>query len=559
MSQGPRTAPIIIRGAVASLALCAAGIGGTAMAEPTPDFPAAAIRAHMDFLADDLLEGRAAGTPGYGVAAAYVATVFQAIGLEPAGDPADGGSSWFQSYRLIEAQLVPGSARVTLTRDGRSEALAFETEFMAGGDYLREQSEVAAGVTFVGFGVTAPELGHDDYAGVDVRGRIVAMFGGAPASFPADQRAYYTSGRVKMNNAVARGAVGAIYFYTDEFLARNPWDDIVKSYAFPGMRWVAEDGAVQGTWPEIKSGALLSPAGLERLLAGSGRTAAELQADAAEGVTRPFELPGTVTLARASTHRQVDDRNVVAILPGSDPALRDEYVVITGHLDHIGIGPEVDGDGLYNGYYDNAAGIAIMLETARALARSPQRPARSIMFLAVGAEEKGLLGSDYFAANPTVPIGALVANVNFDMPLFIFPTADIVAYGAKHSSLAAPTARAAAAAGFEVSPDPIPEEVIFIRSDQFSLVRRGVPAVYLMPGLRSADPAVDGAAAFRAFLAERYHKPSDESGLPFDDDTASRFTALNYHLVSLIANTPERPTWNEGDFFGELFGRPVDR
>jgi hypothetical protein len=513
----------------------------------------------MDFLADDLLEGRAAGTPGYGVAAAYVASVFQAAGLEPAGDPAGDGRSWFQSYRLIEAQLVPGSARVTLNRDGRSEALALETEFMASGDYLRERSEVTAGVTFVGFGVTAPELAHDDYAGVDVQGRIVAMFGGAPAGFPADQRAYYSSGRVKMENAVARGAVGVISFYTDEFMARYPWELTVRNYAFPGMRWVAADGAVQSTWPEIRSRVVLSPAGLERLLAGSGRTAAELQAEAADGTPRAFALPGTVTLARASTHRRLEDRNVAAVLPGADPALRDEYVVITGHLDHIGLGPEVDGDGLYNGYYDNAAGIAVMLETARALARAPRRPARSVLFLAVGAEEKGLLGSDYFAANPTVPIDALVANVNFDMPLFIFPTADVVAYGAQHSSLAAPTARAAAAAGFEVSPDPIPEEVIFIRSDQFSLVRRGVPAVYLMPGLRSADPDVDGAAAFRGFLAERYHKPSDESGLPFDDDTASRFTALNYHLVRLIADAPERPSWNDGDFFGELFGRPADR
>jgi hypothetical protein len=559
MFQGPGIAPRYFPGVLASILLCAAVAGGPAAAEPAPDFPAAALRAHMEFLADDLLEGRAAGTPGYGVAAAYVASVFQAAGLEPAGAPTGDERRWFQAYRLLEAQLVPGSARVTLTRDGRTETLAFETEFMAGGDFLRERSEVAAGVTFVGFGVTAPELGHDDYAGVDVRGRIVAMFSGAPASFPADQRAYYSSVRVKLENAVARGAVGVISFYTDEFLARNPWDDIVKAYAFPRMRWVAEDGAVQGTWPEIRGGVLLSPAGLERLLAGSGRTAAELQAEATDGTARAFELPGTVTLARSSTHRRLEDRNVAAVLPGADPALRDEYVVITGHLDHIGTGPEVDGDALYNGYYDNAAGIAVMLETARALARSPERPARSILFLAVGAEEKGLLGSDYFAANPTVPIDALVANVNFDMPLFIFPTADVVAYGAEHSSLAAPTARAAAAAGFEVSPDPIPEEVIFIRSDQYSLVRRGVPAVYLMPGLRSRNPDIDGAAAFRAFLAQRYHKPSDESGLPFDDDTASRFTAMNYHLVRLIANAPERPTWNDGDFFGELFGRPADR
>jgi hypothetical protein len=539
----------IIRGLSITLSL-AVGLGGATADSPAlPPIQASAIRAHMDFLADDRLEGRAAGTPGYGVAAAYVASVYQTLGLEPAG--ADGG--WYQPYRLVEARLVPDSGRIVVNRDGRSDALAYEQDFLMGGDYLREESEITAPVTVVGFGVTAPELEHDDYADVDVHGRIVAMFGGAPAHFPHDQRAYYSSARVKMANAVARGAVGAIFFYTDDFLQRNPWPSIVDAYAFPGMRWVDDDGTVQSTWPEIKAAGLLSPAGLERLLAGSGRSPADLQAQAAEGRVPAFELPGTVTLARRSVHRSVSDHNVAGLLRGADPDLADEIVVITGHLDHIGVGPEVEGDSIYNGYYDNAAGIAVMLETARALAPPGQRPARSVLFLAVGAEEKGLLGSDYFAENPTVPLSSLVANVNFDMPLFIYPTADVVAYGAEHSSLEGPTAAAAAAAGFTLSPDPMPEEVIFIRSDQFSLVRRGVPAVYLMPGFQSSDPEIDGPARFREFLGTRYHKPSDETGLPFHDETASRFTAMNVHLVKLIANDPEPPTWNDGDFFGELF------
>lgn len=536
------------RSLAACLGLAAAGAVTAADPAPTAD----ALQAHMTFLADDLLAGRAAGTPGYDVAAAYVASVYRGLGLEPAGD----GGGWFQAYDAVEARLVEGSGRLILDRGGEARALEYERDFLMGGDYLREASEVTAPASFVGFGVTAPELDHDDYGEIDVRGRIVAMFAGAPAAFPHDQRAYYSSTRVKLDNAVARGAVGALLFYTDEFLARNPWEDIVDAFEFPGMRWVAADGTVQGTWPALRGAAVLSPAGLDRLLENSGHRADELQAAAAEGRTGPFELPGTVTLARATTHRTIVDRNVAGLLPGSDPALKDEVIVITGHLDHIGLGPAVDGDAIYNGYYDNAAGIAVMLETARILASAATRPRRSVLFLAVGGEEKGLLGSDYFAENPTVPREALVANVNFDMPLFIYPVADVVAYGAEHSSLEVPTAAAARAVGFELTPDPIPEEVIFIRSDQFSLVRRGVPAVYLMPGMTSADPAIDGAQAFQDFLRHRYHKPTDEAGLPFHADSALRFVMMNVHLIRAIADEPARPAWHPGDFFGETFGRP---
>ena len=545
----------VLRWLVLSLPVAVAAGVPVATADPAAAPSAAAIRAHMEFLADDLLEGRSAGTDGYGIAAAYVASVFRSLGLAPAGD--DGG--WFQDYRVIESRLVPGSGRVILTRNGGDEPLEFDRDFMMGGDYLSRAATVTAPATFVGFGVTAPDLGYDDYAGVDVGGRIVVMFGGAPSRFPHDQRAYYSSTRVKLDNAVARGAIGVLFCFTDDFLERNPWPEIVDSYAFPGMRWVGADGTVAGTWPEIRGAAVLSPAGLARLLADSGHDPAAVQARAAAGETGSFELPGTVTLERASTHRTMTDRNVAGLLPGGDPALRDEVVVITGHLDHIGIGPEVDGDAIYNGYYDNAAGIAVMLESARLLARSPARPARSVLFLAVGAEEKGLLGSDYFAEYPTVDRDALVANVNFDMPLFLYPLADVVAYGAEHSSLQAPSAAAAQAVDLILSPDPMPEEVIFIRSDQFSLIRRGVPAVYLMPGFRSRDPDIDGAQVFGEFLRRRYHKPGDAPGLPFHDESAVRFVAMNVHLIRAIADDPQRPRWNDGDFFGEMFGPGAER
>ena len=232
------------------------------------------------------------------------------------------------------------------------------------------------------------------------------------------------------------------------------------------MRWVAEDGRVANTYPQLEFGASLSPRGLEKLLEGTGIDPESLYDQAEKGIAGGRALGKRVEVARRSEHQRFRSSNVAAVLRGSDPDLRDEYVVITAHLDHIGIGPQRNGDPIYNGAYDNAAGVAIMLEVARALAESETPPARSILFLALGGEEKGLLGSDYFAEYPTVPMDRIVANVNIDMPLFIYPLADVVAFGAEHSSLKSPVERAAARAGLSLSPDPMPEEVLCIRSDQ---------------------------------------------------------------------------------------------
>jgi Zn-dependent M28 family amino/carboxypeptidase len=321
------------------------------------------------------------------------------------------------------------------------------------------------------------------------------------------------------------------------------------------MRWVSEKGDVQGIYPPVAASVVFSPAGIEKLLDGGPLTPAGIQQQAAESQTGSANLPVSMTIRRKSTQTTRRSANVAGILRGSDPGLSKEFVVMTAHLDHIGIGPEIDGDTIYNGAYDNATGVAYLLEVARVLVESDIRPARSIMFLAVSGEEKGLLGSDYFADNPTVAIGNIVANVNLDMPLFIYPPADVVAFGAEHSSLETVVDKAATKTGFTLSPDPIPEEVIFVRSDQYPFVRKGIPAVYLMPGFTSSDADRDGREEFMHFLGTIYHKPNDEVSLPFDEESAVRFGLLNLELVIAIANDPKRPSWNEGDFFGEKFGQ----
>jgi hypothetical protein len=276
-------------------------------------------------------------------------------------------------------------------------------------------------------------------------------------------------------------------------------------------------------------------------------------ADAGRPLSTPLGIE--VTMSRQTAHTELASPNVVGVVRRSDPELRDEYVVYSAHLDHPGTGEPVAGDRIYNGYYDNAMGIALMIEAARAIAAMTDLPRRSVLFIAGTGEERGLLGSDYFAHYPTVPPGSMVANVNLDMPLLLYPLADIIAFGAEHSSLQGVIETAIAAEDFVLTPDPLPEEVLFIRSDQYSFVRQGVPSVFLVPGFASTNPEVDGEALFREHLRDHYHRPSDDSSRPVDWDSALRFARANVRIGMAVAEHDRRPAWNEGDFFGARFGQ----
>jgi Zn-dependent M28 family amino/carboxypeptidase len=246
---------------------------------------------------------------------------------------------------------------------------------------------------------------------------------------------------------------------------------------------------------------------------------------------------------------------VVARLPGSDPRLSDQHVVLSAHLDHLGIGEPVDGDAIYNGAYDNASGVAALLEVARVLGAAKPRPRRSVLFLAVTGEERGLLGSEHFADHPPTP-GTIVADVNLDGLLMLYPLRDVVAMGAEHSSLGRVVQRAAAMTGLTLSPDPWPEQGLFVRSDQYSFVRRGVPSVFLIPGMTSADPKRDGAALTRDWVRKIYHTPKDDPSQPMDLEAGAQLVRVNLAIAWLLANEEPRPSWNRGDFFGQTFGKP---
>jgi len=473
-----------------------------------------ALEDHLAYLADDAREGRMAGQKGHFEAAQYVADRFAEMGLEPGGD--DG---WFQQVPLISYRIDEESTTLIAHRDGEDTALQYKENYTMGGDAVREETVLRAEVVYVGFGVHAPQLGYSDYEGVDVDGKIVAMFGNAPATLGHNERAFFSSGRTKSEEAIARGAVGVIILRDKRSEEFFPWERVkAQAGTRPGMAWVTLSGAA---------------------------TEASTPASTALG----FE----VTLGRKTTHEVITSPNVVGIVRGSDPELADEYIVYSAHLDHNGVGAPVDGDAIYNGAYDNAMGSALLIETARAFSESPAR--RSILLIAVTAEERGLLGSDYFAHYPTVPTDAMIANVNLDMPLFLYPVADIIAFGSEHSSLEATVARAISAEGFTLTPDPMPQENLFRRSDQYSFVRRGIPTAYLKPGFTSSDPAIDGKTVENAHRKHHYHQPSDDLSRPVDWDSAVRFARANARIGYAIAEEDARPTWNEGDFFGEKFGR----
>ncbi len=507
------------------------------------------LEAHLAYLADDARAGRMTGEPGYDDAARYVADRFEEFGLEP-GTP--GG--WFQPVPLISYRVDPESPEFVLHEDGGDTHFAYPDDFTARSDKVRTQSARTAEVVYVGFGVHAPDLGYSDYDGVDVSGRIVALFDGAPATFPHNERAYYSSSRSKAREAVRRGAVGAISLRSRLAQRRMGWERIkMLAGTRPSMTWVSADGRAANYFPELEVGAGISAATAARLFA-SAPISFEQALDAAEDA-RPASTPLgiSVSISSRTVHERIESPNVVGIVRGTDATLDEEYVVYSAHLDHLGTGVPEDGDGIYNGAYDNAMGISLMLETARAMSMAP--PRRSVLFLAVTGEERGLLGSDYYANYPSVPIDSVVANVNLDMPLFLYPVADVIAFGAEHSSLDAVVERAATAEGFTLTADPIPEETLFVRSDQYSFVRQGVPAIFLVPGFTSRDPGMDGQAAFSAFLKNHYHRPSDDLTQPVDWDSARRFARTNMRIGTAIGNADRRPHWNDGDFFGERFQR----
>ncbi|MEP9401365.1 M28 family metallopeptidase [Sphingomonas sp. VNH70] len=528
------------------LALLLISTAAPAQTAPPPLTPQeAAMRAHVAFLAADDMKGREPGTPEYDRAAAYVADQMRAAGLLPAGD----NGTYLQKVPLASA--VPnGEGR--LTAPGRP-ALTFGTDYITPTSFRDADLKRSGEVVFVGRGVVDPAHGIDDYAGLDVKGKIVAYLYGAPATLPSEIRAHLASGDSKRATAAAKGAIGVIAIENAEQTKRYPFSYLANVWRSKRMTWVGKDGMPHVVAPTAPAVASLSATGAARLFTGSKIDwAAVVKADAAGGPTPRGATGVRVSTQQRATVTRFDSSNVVGKLPGSDPALRDQYVALSAHLDHIGISTDPtlpkDADRINNGAMDNAAGTAAMIEAAKLFAADAQRPRRSLLFVSVTAEEKGLIGSDYFAQNPTVPRGSIVGDVNLDMPILSYRFQDLVAIGADHSTVAQAVGRVAASKGLKLVPDPEPEEAIFVRSDHYSFVKAGIPAVSLDTG-----PGGPGAAAIADFLEHRYHQPGDDMHQTFDWTAGRMFVQINHDIALDLANADERPKWNKGDYFGVLY------
>ena len=515
------------------------------------------IRAHIRFLSDSLLQGRAPGTPGYDIASRYVATELEGMGLQPAVS-----GKWYQPVPLEKAVTDETASSLTLTVNGKLQQLTDAKDYILSTWFAtpaskdtKAESDVNAPIVFVGFGVTAPDQKYDDYAGVDVSGKIIVTIYGAPSSFPSTERAYYSDGVIKAKNAVAHGAAGVISIMLPEDWKRYPWEWLVPQVQMGEMHWLNRDGMPHDFFPQLKGNVLLNEKTAEALFAGAPKTLDQVFATAKASKPQAFALPATARIHTIANTTGIESPNIVAELKGSDPSLRDQYVVYTAHVDHLGICPAVDGDNVCHGALDNASGTASLLEIARAYASLPKPPRRSVLFVFVTGEEMGLLGSDYFAHHPTVPLKSIVANVNIDgAPGVYFPMKDVVVLGSEHSSMSNEVNSAAKALGYDLSPDPMPEEVMFIRSDQYSFVLQGVPAVDVTDGVKSTDPKVNGLDVVKKWLVTRYHTPLDNMDQPIDFESAAKGSLMNFLIGYEVAQRPGVPEWNKGDFFGTTFG-----
>ena len=545
--------PSASRALIALAAALACTLTARASARPAqPAFTPERIKAHVSFLADDLLEGRETGTRGYAIAANYVAQQFAALGLKPAGD----AGGWFQQVTFQETRRGP--AAVTISGPAGVRRFEHGGDAIVGLNPAALRQDVSAPLVFVGFGLDDPAQGLDDYRGLDVRGKIVVVLRGFPKGLSSEVGAHLNA--AKAATAKRRGAIGMLAVATKLSAATVPWATILRYADEPDFTWVDKDGK-PFTDDAVGLTAGLNAPAAEAAFAGAPRKLSAIlaEADRVGGRPRGFALRTSARLEQAATARRTTSPNVAAILPGSDPTLAAEHVALSAHLDHLGIAPAkpgeaADADRISNGALDNAGGVATMLEVARAAATAPTRPRRSILFLALTAEEKGLLGADYYARHPTVPIDRIVANVNLDMPLLLYPFSDVIAFGAERSTLGRTVAETAAAMNLKLIPDPMAEQGIFTRSDHYMFVKQGVPAVFFATGY-----ADGGEQAWKRFFADHYHRPSDDLKLPIDWQAGARFAEVNYRLTRAIADADARPHWYRGDFFGDLFAPRAEK
>jgi hypothetical protein len=492
---------------------------------------------YVEFLASDKLEGRNTGSEGHRKAAEYVAGQFERAGLKPAGE-----QGYIQRVKFITKALDESKSTLVLERNGKTQSLKLGEDAIIG-TRIDPAPVVEAGLVFVGYGLRVPESNYDDFAGLDTKGKIAVFMSGAPAALSSALAAHYQAGAQRWAALRSAGTIGEVSIANPKHMD-IPWDRIASNRFLMTMQ-LAAPGMYDTAGEQI--GIAWNPAHAEELLAGTGHTLDEIVALAEAGKQLPrFAIAGKLKVRTAVKHGEVESQNVAAILPGTDPKLKDEYVAMSGHIDHLGVGKAINGDAIFNGAMDNAAGVASMLDVAAHLKETGVKTKRSILFVAVTGEEKGLLGSKYFAANPTVPAKSIVADINTDMFLPLYPLKILTVYGLEESTLGDDVRTVAQSMGIQVQPDPEPKRNVFIRSDQYNFVRHGIPAVMVDIGNLKGSKEAE---IEKKWLAERYHAPSDDLNQPVDKQAAGTFDDLVGRLIVRVADADAKPEWKPASFF----------
>ena len=493
---------------------------------------------HVKVLADDNMEGRETGSAGLGRAQAYVVGQLKKNDIEPAG--ADG---YYQPVRFIERRVIEKDSFAVLVRDGKSESLAPGDDILFSTRSDTGKQEISAPLVFAGYGLQIPEKGFDELAGQNLSGKILVFISGSPSDIPAALASHYSTIAERWKSLRAAGVIGFIAIPNPASMD-IPWSRIALNRLHPSMDLA---GTEFNDSEGLKLALTFNPAQAEKLFAGSGHTFTELAALAKDRKALPrFALAVFIKSRVAVRSREVECANLVAKLAGADPVLRNEFVVLSAHLDHIGIGEPVNGDRLYNGAMDDASGSALLLDVAASLKTHPEKLNRSLLFVFVTAEEKGLLGSRYFAAHPTVPAKSMVADVNVDMFLPIVPLKFLEVKGLEESDLGDRAASVAASFGVKAIADQEPLRNRFIRSDQYSFIVRGIPAVKMDVGALAGSPEQK---IFKDWLTNRYHAPSDDLDQPKDLAAAALYEGIVRRLLVDTANAPTRPQWKPESFF----------
>jgi hypothetical protein len=519
---------------IASIAL----VASLAVALRAADSDASRWWSFVEALANDNMEGRDTGSAAHRRAAEYVSSQFAAAGLSPA----DGASGYVQTVKFTGRKIVEGQSSLELVRNGSAERLTLGEDA-----YINLRIDPAPAVdaplVFVGYGLTVPEMHVADLAGLDLKGKIAVALGGGPSPIPGPLRAHYAYPSERGKYLAQAGAVG--YITIDNPRTSDlPWSRAAVSRLQEAMS-LADPDLVD--YQAIKLGAVINAAHADKWLAGSGHTIGELLDLVSAGKPLPrFPLVPSLRAKVVVERRDIESQNVAAVRPGTDPGLRTEYVVMSAHLDHVGVGQPIDGDRIYNGAMDDASGVAAMLEIANRLKEANRPTRRSILFVAVTGEEKGLLGSRYFAAHPAVPARSMVADLNMDMFLPLYPLRVLTVYGLNESDLGDALRQVARSMNIDVQGDPAPQRSIFNRSDQYNFIRRGIPAVMVDIGNRkgSREEQIE-----KAWLEKRYHAPSDDLQQPIDRGAAAAYIEVMQRFAEQVANSPSRPQWKANSFF----------